>query len=101
MLDELQRRWIATLARYGVEPERAGAAFGVLRTAYGQPQRHYHTLAHLRQMFAVLDGPLPAASDPGALELAVWLHDLVYDPARHDNEQRSARSARHFYMILT
>ena len=35
-----------------------------------------------------------AASDPDAVALAAWYHDIAYDPERDDNEQVSAERAR-------
>jgi predicted metal-dependent HD superfamily phosphohydrolase len=55
---------------------------------YVQPQRAYHTLRHLEFMLDALDerGVLTYP-----LALAVWGHDLIYDPQQHDNEAQSAR----------
>ncbi len=54
---------------------------------YSEPQRAYHTLRHVESMLDALDdrGVLTCA-----LALAVWGHDLIYDPQRQDNEARSA-----------
>lgn len=67
-----------------------------LIAAYGAPGRHYHTLAHVEQVAesfqAVAEGP--GWRDPLQVYLAVLAHDAVYDPARTDNEARSADLAR-------
>ena len=54
---------------------------------YTEPGRFYHTLKHTEAMLDALDrrGVLTYP-----LALAVWGHDLIYDPARGDNEARSA-----------
>lgn len=57
---------------------------------YSEPHRAYHTLQHLaeclqwRQRFPA---PVSMAAE---IELALWFHDAIYDPVRHDNEERSA-----------
>jgi predicted metal-dependent HD superfamily phosphohydrolase len=60
---------------------------------WSQPHRHYHTTAHLAAVLAVVDRYADLAPDTGAVRLAGWLHDAVYDPRASDNEERSARLA--------
>ncbi|WP_149867285.1 HD domain-containing protein [Solirubrum puertoriconensis] len=88
----LAARWQQTVAP--LLPTAAGeAAWRYVLGAYAGPDRHYHALAHLATMFAVLDAHPEKASDAAVLELAVWFHDAVYDSLRHDNEARSAEAA--------
>jgi predicted metal-dependent HD superfamily phosphohydrolase len=61
---------------------------------YGEPHRHYHTLRHISRCLGELDGVRGQAGHPFEVELALWLHDAVYDPARSDNEEASATYAR-------
>lgn len=62
--------------------------------AWGQPHRRYHDLAHLAAVLGIVGQLEPAAADPAAVRLAAWYHDVVYDPRRGDNEERSAERAR-------
>jgi predicted metal-dependent HD superfamily phosphohydrolase len=64
--------------------------------AWSEPHRRYHTLQHLAECLRWLDDPRlrGAMREPGEVELAIFLHDLLYDTARSDNEQRSADEAR-------
>ena len=61
-----------------------------LLTRYTEPQRKYHTSQHLAECFERLREATHEAQRPGEVSVALWFHDAVYDPKRHDNEQQSA-----------
>jgi predicted metal-dependent HD superfamily phosphohydrolase len=61
--------------------------------AWSEPHRRYHDLAHLAAVLGLV-AALPGATDPDAVRLAAWYHDIAYDPERTDNEQVSAARAR-------
>ncbi len=91
----LEARWAGLLTALGCRPEAARAAFAAVAANYSAPERHYHTLDHVRD---VLDTAISlwgaAAPPPPELLLAAWLHDVVYDTHAADNEERSADYAR-------
>jgi predicted metal-dependent HD superfamily phosphohydrolase len=62
--------------------------------AWSEPHRRYHDLRHLAAVLGLVDELAPAATDPVAVRLAAWYHDVVYDPRRDDNERVSAERAR-------
>ncbi|GGR08518.1 HD domain-containing protein [Deinococcus ruber] len=67
--------------------ELLAAAQAYCTPFYTQPGRAYHNITHIQNMLSALEirrGLTPA------LALAVWGHDLIYDPQRHDNEEQSA-----------
>jgi predicted metal-dependent HD superfamily phosphohydrolase len=65
-----------------------------LVAAWSEPHRRYHDLAHLAAVLGLVGQWADAASDPDAVRLAAWYHDVAYDPQRTDNEQVSAARAR-------
>ena len=67
------------------EPVRAE-----LVRAYAAPDRHYHGLRHIEALLRLADACADATADRDAVEAAIWFHDAIYDPRRHDNEERSA-----------
>ncbi|MFF1464275.1 hypothetical protein [Streptomyces sp. NPDC058330] len=60
---------------------------------WAEPQRRYHTTAHLTQVLDHVDALAAHAADPDLVRLAVWFHDAVYRPDRSENEERSAALA--------
>ncbi|WP_371682544.1 hypothetical protein [Kitasatospora sp. MMS16-BH015] len=77
-------------AAAGTDPEPYGLD---LLKRWSEPQRRYHTTAHLRAMLDQVDLLAEHAEDADAVRLAVWYHDAVYQPERSENEERSARLA--------
>ena len=69
-------------------------AFARLVAMYSEPHRCYHNLAHIEDCLGEFDRAKQLATDPTAVELAIWFHDAVYDPRAADNEERSAELAK-------
>ena len=68
----------------------ATAAYSRLSELYGEPQRHYHTLNHIRHCLREFDRAAALMADPNMVEMALWFHDAIYQPGARDNERRSA-----------
>ncbi len=58
--------------------------------AYNEPQRHYHTLVHIDHCLAIFDQCKSLATNADALEIAVWFHDVIFEPGKRNNEAQSA-----------
>jgi predicted metal-dependent HD superfamily phosphohydrolase len=71
------------------------AAGEYLLARWSEPQRHYHTVAHLSAVLDVVESHAHLAPHPERVRLAAWMHDAVYDPrALGDaNERDSAEFA--------
>lgn len=65
-----------------------------LATRHREPGRHYHGMAHVEALLRWLDLSRDLASDPRAIEAAIWFHDAVYDTRSASNEADSAQLAR-------
>jgi predicted metal-dependent HD superfamily phosphohydrolase len=65
-----------------------------------QAHRFYHTLRHVHDLLVELDSLETAPSNPQAIELAIWYHDIVYNPKAQDNEAKSvALFRRHCHQL--
>jgi predicted metal-dependent HD superfamily phosphohydrolase len=85
------QRWIALCARLGCR--HCTRRFGVLESSYAERHRHYHTANHLQECLLLFQAVADLADSPDELEFAIWLHDVIYQPRRTDNEERSAKLA--------
>ena len=60
---------------------------------YNEPQRAHHTLKHIQQLFEQFDQIKDKLYEPHIIALALYYHDVTYDPRRSDNELKSAEYA--------
>ncbi|WP_327709639.1 hypothetical protein OG912_14150 [Streptomyces sp. NBC_00464] len=88
----LRIRWQEALvaARSGDEGADPLPYADNLLARWAEPQRRYHTTAHLAAVLDHVDTLAGHAADPNAVRLAAWFHDAVYRPDRSENEERSA-----------
>jgi predicted metal-dependent HD superfamily phosphohydrolase len=93
MSDVLRRQWHNLLGAWAVDPLPADQALEDVCRRYAEPGRFYHTLDHVRDVLEMVAGLGPHATNLHAVELAAWLHDVVYDSRAADNEERSAAYA--------
>lgn len=90
---ELLCYWQQTLQVFGVEQVASEQAFGDLVTAYSTGDRHYHTLKHINHVLDTIDTLQAYAQNLAAVQLAAWLHDVIYNTQAQDNEETSAEYA--------
>lgn len=97
-------RWLDFARRAFRVVDFADGGFAMIAARYCEEHRRYHTLAHVLACLDALDrygkdvGP-----DAGrTIELAIWMHDVVYDPRaeRGESENQSALVARGFAALV-
>ncbi|PZT75738.1 MULTISPECIES: HD domain-containing protein [unclassified Streptomyces] len=91
----LRTRWqdaLVAARRGGEGPDPLPYAENLLNR-WAEPQRKYHTTAHLTAVLDRVDTLADHAADADAVRLAAWFHDAVYRPDRSENEERSAALA--------
>ena len=86
-LDEAWQQVWQTLA-----PNQAMPDLQTVLNAYAQPQRHYHTTQHLQECLLWWQRCQNHMQAPAEVALALFYHDIVYDPKRSDNELQSANT---------
>jgi predicted metal-dependent HD superfamily phosphohydrolase len=93
-LANLSQQWHALTAPLLPDATRREAELSKLLAAYSAPERHYHNVQHLENLFAQV-AAFPQV-DAVVVELAIWYHDAVYEALRGDNEAKSAEWALAF-----
>lgn len=88
---ELETRFNDLVSRCAPDAD-AASLYETIADKYSEPHRRYHTLEHIQHCLSQLDEARHLADDPDAIELALWFHDLIYDPTADDNERRSAET---------
>src|SRR5580693_9005972 len=83
-------RWSDLARALGAATEPSARAIDDIVRAYGDPRRRYHSLSHVDACLDVMDRLVPKDAETRHVEMAIYWHDYVYDPARHDNEDASA-----------
>ena len=90
------QRWTQLCSELGVDSRLAHAEGKRLIGSWDRLPRYYHDTTHLLACLEGLDQVRALLKDPHAAALALWFHDAVYWPRRHDNEDRSAMWAADF-----
>lgn len=88
--DELAARFSTLVRKVGGNPEAARPVFDRVYDAWGAESRRYHGIEHLVDCLRELDAANAPAPTADVAELALWYHDVVYEPQANDCEERSA-----------
>jgi predicted metal-dependent HD superfamily phosphohydrolase len=95
-IESLETRWMKRFSCTNKAETIIKNGFKHLATKYSEKHRHYHTLQHVDACMKHLDEIAGHIVDLKAVEIALWFHDMIYDPKRNDNEKRSAKYAEAF-----
>jgi predicted metal-dependent HD superfamily phosphohydrolase len=82
---KLRTRWLDLFQQYS-EIDYVLKGFDELVRKYTEPHRHYHNLNHINTCLIAFDQTVDNISDKFCVEVAIWFHDVIYDPQKGDNE---------------
>lgn len=102
---KMTNKWLFTIAGIsGVSNddllEWCEEVWSILKFNYTQSHRYYHNFDHIRTLLKMFDKNKNHFNDPIAVELAIWFHDIVYNPVSKFNEDASAEIAHSLIMKL-
>mgnify|MGYP002784365018 FL=1 len=84
------RKWQVLAANLGLDDSKLKEIGDYLHAQYSGVDRHYHNVNHIVSMLDGFESLKTKFEQPAAAELAIFFHDVIYDSARSDNEEKSA-----------
>ena len=89
MENQLQHRWTKLLSTFDIDQNQVNSLFNEIASKYTESHRQYHNLDHIELMLDLST----VYSFSEELQLAIWFHDVIYNPLRSNNESKSANYA--------
>lgn len=92
-MEDLQVRWRFLLNAKTSDLALADSLFIKLSKNYDSRKRPYHNFTHIAAMLDLSDQYAAQLQQKDVVDLAIFYHDVIYNPLRKDNEERSAQRA--------
>ena len=92
-LSELKETFFSLLRKYAVDHRRMDVLWNEIDRNYSDSNRHYHTLLHLANLLSEMHEVKSQIQDWQTLLFTLFYHDIIYNPTRSDNEEKSAELA--------
>lgn len=91
MMSDLFNRFKESLGPGTFDLKIVTGEFQRITERYTKPRRHYHNLEHLSNLLTLCDR---MGIEDNDIVLALFYHDVIYNPKFANNEERSAAFAR-------
>lgn len=89
----LKETFLDLVGQYGADTHIATTLWQQIEKQYSAKKRHYHNFTHLENLLKELDQIRHEISDWEGILFTTFYHDIVYNPLRRDNEEKSAAMA--------
>ncbi|MDF1695163.1 MAG: hypothetical protein P1U56_05000 [Saprospiraceae bacterium] len=90
----MEERWQKLMDAFHFE--KNASTYAQFVKMYGEKHRAYHNLNHIKDCLDQLDAYEHTIEYRDIIELAIWFHDLIYNPYKKDNEIKSGEAAIQF-----
>lgn len=90
MEENLQIEWLQLCKKYSEDYELLNSMWKDIKKKYTNRKRHYHNLSHIYSMLTQADECDTQIVDMDIIKFAIWFHDIIYNSAKKDNEEKSA-----------
>ncbi len=92
----LKNRWKNLMESFQFNENKS--ELSMIINMYQEKHRAYHNLDHVEGCLKQLDRYKDEINDRNIIELAIWYHDIIYNPYKKDNELKSAESSSEFLL---
>lgn len=92
-MDSLKNIWVELASKYSGNSKLIIQLWEEIAVSYSSEGRYYHNLNHLTFMLGELIGCKAHIQDFDSISFSVFYHDMIYDPLKKDNEEKSAEKA--------
>lgn len=89
----IHQTFIETVGHYTRDNAVIHSLWTEIEKKYTSPSRYYHNLDHLEFLLVELNEVKSSLSDWDTLIFSIVYHDLIYNPLKSNNEERSAETA--------
>ena len=86
----LRGKWIVAVQTIETSGSLASDYFQDILDRYAAKGRYYHTIDHIYQCFDLMEVFDSQLVNRTAMYLALFYHDIIYNPLSKDNEEKSA-----------
>ena len=93
-MDKLRNIWNELTAHYTDNTELIDERWVEIEKRYSEKKRYYHNLTHLTYMTEKAMHYKDRLTDPDTVLFSIFYHDIIYNPRRQNNEQKSAEFAK-------
>lgn len=100
-MNELKAKWFELTSRYTDNDQLIDKLWEEIEKSYSYKKRHYHNLTHLEHMLTMAVKYKIHLNDFDTVLFSIYYHDIVYNPKRQDNEQKSAEIAHNHLTRLS
>ncbi len=94
MIEDLRREWSQFALKFNSDHSTINFLWHEIERQYTHKTRHYHNLSHINSMLTQVEDFKSSITNYDAFLLAVWYHDIIYEPTKKNNEERSALLAK-------
>jgi predicted metal-dependent HD superfamily phosphohydrolase len=96
----LKETFIQLISKYTTDTRLIAQLWNEIETNYSGKKRHYHTLTHLDNLLQQLLAVKTEIKDWDTILFTLYYHDIIYNPLKTTNEEKSAEFAQKRMQLL-